>query len=691
MCSLRFWTLLLLVVVCAQLRAAEVVKVACVGDSVTWGAQLEHRETDSYPVQLQRLLGSRYQVENFGVSGATLLRHGHHPYAATDAFRAALAFHPDVVVIHLGLNDTDPRDWPDLRDQFVADYSWLIAEFRTVNPAVRVHMAVLTPIFDAHPRFQSGTRIWAAEIRRLIPAIAQANHAEVIDFYTPLLAHPNLFSDALHPNAEGASILAQTVYQNLSGDYGGLQLPAGFGDHMVLPHDQPVRLRGRGNRGESVEVQFAGMALQTHTDHDGWWSVTLPPHPPGGSYSLRVHAASRSIALEDITFGELWLCSGQSNMDYPVAQAQGAEEIMRQIPVNVRLLHYRVAALTNESIWTPEQLQETNRLQYFKGDWQRADGASVHDFSAVGYVFAVELARRLRMPVGMVQMAVGGSNLESWIDRRTLEEDPGLEPILLNWRNSDWIMPWCRERAAKNLAQAADPLQRHPYEPAYNYEAGIAQLGNLPIRGVLWYQGESNTHNPELYAQLFPRMVESWRRLWGRELPFLTVQIAGMNRPAWPEFRRVQLQLSESVPDCYLAVSSDLGEAEQVHYRNKFPLGHRLAVLALERVYAKTSVTGESPVGVRAERIGAVVRIHFRTTGGALRSSDGGALRGFVVRDPLGNWHKAPATIIGEQVELRMEGMRSMQEVAYAWEPLPDANLVNNAGLPAPTFRIRIE
>jgi sialate O-acetylesterase len=265
-----------------------------------------------------------------------------------------------------------------------------------------------------------------------------------------------------------------------------------------------------------------------------------------------------------------------------------------------------------------------------------------------------------------------------------------LEGILLHWRTSDWIMPWCRERADKNLSLATDPLQRHPFEPTYNYEAGIETLRQLPIRGVLWYQGESNTHNPELYAQLYPGLVESWRKLWGRQLPFLSVQIAGMNRPSWPEFRLTQLRLAESVPESYLTVSSDLGEAEQVHYRRKFPVGQRLALLALEKVYALPGVEGESPVAVRAERQGAVVRIHFRNTGGVLRSVDGGLLRGFVVRDRQGNWHPVEASIDGDQVELKGQGLETMEEVAYGWEPLPQGSLLNRAGLPTSTFRLPV-
>ncbi|MDE1178218.1 MAG: GDSL-type esterase/lipase family protein [Edaphobacter sp.] len=187
----------------AQKACCEVVKVACVGDSVTYGKTIEDRTKDSYPAQLQRALGNGFDVENFGVNGATLLRKGHRPYSSTDAFKAAKSFRADIVVIHLGLNDTDPRDWPDYRDDFRADYSWLIAQFRESNPKAQIYVGILTPIFPPHPRFKSGTRDWAQEIRDEIPRIAKANHTGLIDFDTPLHARPDLFSDAVHPDAEG--------------------------------------------------------------------------------------------------------------------------------------------------------------------------------------------------------------------------------------------------------------------------------------------------------------------------------------------------------------------------------------------------------------------------------------------------------------------------------------------------------
>ena len=214
--------ILLCIISLAAVSQQKTLKVACIGNSVTYGYGLRNRDSASYPVQLQHLLEPGYNVKNFGVSGSTLLKNGHRPYYKTAAFAGALAFAPDIAVIHLGLNDTDPRDWPDHRDEFAPDYAWLIDTIRKANPAVQIYICRLTPIFHDHPRFKSGTRNWFWEIQALIPQIARANKTGLIDLHTPLYVHPELFSDALHPDETGAGIIAQTIYSRISGNYGGL-------------------------------------------------------------------------------------------------------------------------------------------------------------------------------------------------------------------------------------------------------------------------------------------------------------------------------------------------------------------------------------------------------------------------------------------------------------------------------------
>ncbi|MBS1502178.1 MAG: sialate O-acetylesterase, partial [Bacteroidetes bacterium] len=256
---LAYWLMSVFILLTFTASAqADRIRVACIGNSVTYGYGLSDRDRYSYPAQLQTLLGEQYAVRNFGHSGATLLRNGHNPYFKTAEFAAISAFKPDIAVIHLGLNDTDPRDWPDHRLDFAGDYTWLIDQIRQANPAVKVYICQLTPIFSGHSRFKSGTRDWYDQIQALIPQIAAANHANIIDLHTPLYDRPDLFSDNVHPNNEGAAIIARTVYQRLTQHFGGLKLPEVFADNMVLQRGRPIPIYGSADGGDKVEVDFAG-------------------------------------------------------------------------------------------------------------------------------------------------------------------------------------------------------------------------------------------------------------------------------------------------------------------------------------------------------------------------------------------------------------------------------------------------
>lgn len=201
--------LILCLFLCTVSFARKRVKVACVGNSITYGIGVSDPDKESYPARLQQMLGEGYTVERFGKPGATLLNKGHRPFMQQKEFKDALAFAGDVVVIHLGVNDTDPRDWPNYRDFFIADYRALIDSFRVANPECRILIARLTPIADRHPRFESGTRDWHDEIQLAIETIAKYAQVQLIDFHAPLYPYPFMLSDVVHPDKEGAAVLAK--------------------------------------------------------------------------------------------------------------------------------------------------------------------------------------------------------------------------------------------------------------------------------------------------------------------------------------------------------------------------------------------------------------------------------------------------------------------------------------------------
>lgn len=294
------------------------------------------------------------------------------------------------------------------------------------------------------------------------------------------------------------------------------------------------------------------------------------------------------------------------------------------------------------------------------------------------------------MPVGIISLVVGGSTTESWIDRATMEQDAALTDELYRWRSSDFYQPWCRQRADTNLKNSILPLQRHPYEPCYNYEAGVQSFTGFPIQGVIWYQGESNAHNVEQHDLLLPALVKSWRREWGDEFPFYYVQLSSLNRPSWPVFREHQLALLQTIPRAGMAVSSDVGDSTNVHPRRKRAIGERLAALALHFTYAQKSVVPYGPMPLKAVRAGNEIILSFQYAGKQLQTSDGSALRGFVWEDEQGSTHPVDAVLAMDKVKIPVPANATVLKVRYGAEPFTRANLQNAAGLPAPNFTLKI-
>ena len=410
---------LLLASLCAS--AKEKIRVACVGNSVTYGMGVENREQNAYPVVLQRLLGDQYDVRNFGHSGTTLLSRGHRPYTKVDEYRKALDFKADWVIIHLGLNDTDPRNWPNYSDDFIGDYRALINSFRAVNPKAKVWICEMTPIFHCHRRFQTGTRDWHEAIQKRIRQIAATADVGLIDLHTPLYSHPELLPDALHPNVEGAAMIAKTVYSAITGDYGGLKPSPMYGNGMVLQRGDSIPLHGTANAGDVVDVTFNGVSLTTKTSADGRWRVVFPSVEAGGPYRLefslspqpplqkergrefsRTKASRKkqspspfgegrggAVLFDSVYVGEVWLCSGQSNMEFQLRRSSTAEEDVALFPQSAasRLLHLcNMAPLysTDNDNWPAAVCDSVNQLKYLKKPvWERATAENIKNFSAI--------------------------------------------------------------------------------------------------------------------------------------------------------------------------------------------------------------------------------------------------------------------------------------------------------------------
>jgi sialate O-acetylesterase len=667
-------------------------KVACVGNSITYGFLVENRETMNYPAQLQRLLGDDYQVLNCGKSGSTLLRKGHRPYNEQDEYKAAIEFVPDVVIMHLGVNDTDPRDWPDFNSEFVSDYSTLIADFRKVNPNVRIMVALLTPLHARHFRFRSGTRDWRLEIQEAIKNVAAYNNVELIDFNEPFRDRQNLFVDGIHPNAAGAAVLAEEAYKCITGKFGGLQLPAYWQSGMVVQRNQPVRVSGRSDAYAQVKVTLNGQSATAKANVTGHWNVVLPPLATGTGYEMTVTDGTTTRHFTDIMAGELWVASGQSNMEFTLNECTtGKEAIANCADPLMRIYDMKPVARTNAEKWSDEVIEKIDKNQHYTDTkWQTISPENAGRFSAVAYYFAKSLRDSLgNVPIGVISNAVGGSPLESWIDVNTLEM--GMPEILVNWQKNDYVQPWCQSRAKENIGDNR-PLGRHPYEPSYLYSAGMRQFEGMSIAGVIWYQGESNAHNIEVHEGLFPLFTQSWRRTFcNPDLQFYVVQLTSINRPSWPQFRDSQRRLAASIPGVHMTVITDLGDSLNVHPRNKRPVGERLSRAALKYTYGHTDLSADGPRPLSAVVKDGSVVVSFSDAAN-LHTFDGEAIKTFELAEIDGVYYPATAEVTGDGVvTVKSDKVSRPRYIRYGWQPFTHANLVNGAGLLTSTFKLKVE
>lgn len=682
----RFVIILALLAIALPMTAGTI-KVACIGDSVTYGYGLEDRENDSYPAQLQRMLGDGYEVCNFGHNGATLLRHGHRPYNTLEEYGRALEYKADMVVIHLGLNDTDPRNWPHYAEEFIPDYRALIDDFRRDNPGVKIWICKMTPIMHGHWRFQSGTRDWHAAEQEAIVKVAEGAGTGLIDLYEPLFIRPDLFPDNLHPTAEGAGIIAKTVYSAITGDYGGLSLSPVYTDNMVMQRGKPVVIEGMADAGEKVTVKFAGGCRQTVTGADGKWSADFPAMDASGPFELKIKCKSGSATYRNIWVGEVWICAGQSNMEFPLRNCLTAKEDIETAGLHDRLhlFHMKENYHTDDAAWSKGALDTVNRLGLLAPEgWKTAGPESAASFSAIGYHFAAMLADSLDCHVGIINCSVGGSTTESWCDREVLRRD--FPQILHNWDTGDFGQEWARGRALKNMGPDAGPLQRHPYHPGYMFDAGVRLIGKINPRGVLWYQGESNAHNIELHEKLFRLMVKSFRDFWGQDIRMQVVQLSGIaTRPSWPRFRDSQRRLVEDMENAGLTVCSDLGHPTDVHPREKRTVGRRAAQSVLHDIYGFDGIVPSGPVCRNAEIAGSSIKLTFDFADGLSVSG------GFEIAGSDCIYYPAIAKASGDTVTLTADQVPAPAYVRYAWQAFPDnADMKNGAGMPASTFCLEL-
>jgi sialate O-acetylesterase len=470
-----------------------------------------------------------------------------------------------------------------------------------------------------------------------------------------------------------ARILILTLLLAASAPRAEVSLHPLFSDHMVLQQGIPAPVWGTAAAGEEVTVSFAGQKKSARAGADGRWMVKLDPMKPGGPHEMTIG----TVTLKNVLVGEVWVCSGQSNMEWSVKASKNApEEIAAAAFPLIRLFT------------VPKKPADTPQRDVV-GSWKECSPESVPGFSAVGYFFGRELHKARNIPIGLIHTSWGGTAAELWTSRRVLEADPEFKPMI---EQQEARMKAFAEASEKAKAEGkASPKKPGP-GPTQLYNGMIAPLLPYAIAGAIWYQGESNAGRAKQYQKLFPAMIKNWRDDWGQgDFPFLFVQLANFMKrkpePAesnWAALREAQT-MTLSLPKTGMAVIIDIGDEKDIHPRNKQDVGKRLALAARHVAHGEDLVySGPMYDSMKVE--GNKARIAFKHVGGGLEAR-GDRLAGFSIAGEDKAFVWAEAKIEGNAVVVWSDKVEKPAAVRYGWADNPECTLYNKEGLPASPFR----
>jgi len=460
-----------------------------------------------------------------------------------------------------------------------------------------------------------------------------------------------------------------------------------FSDHMVVQQGVPLRVWGKASPGENIQVRWERegqppITAKTVTDEKGRWSVELPAQNAGTGFTLTIQGQN-TLTFKNVAVGEVWVCSGQSNMQWELWRLtkddQGKKVAAQARHPNIRLFTVpRRPSLTPEDDFPVQTITRAKEYSVVFGRWQECTPETAYEFSAVAYFFGRELEKALQVPIGLIASNWGGTVCEAWTSREALESVPSL----------------------KYLAERAQQAQQNPPGkkglnqniPTVLFNGMIHPLLKFPIRGVIWYQGESNAGRAYEYRTLYPTMIQDWRKQWGNEFAFLGVQLA----PFWDgnsegvryvELRDAQLLATKLLPKVGLAVITDVGDEKDIHPQQKEPVGVRLALAARALAYGE-KIVYSGPIYREAKFEGKKAILSFDHVGGGLVAKDG-PLVGFTACGTDRVFKPARAVIEGQTVVVTCDEVDQIVAVRYGWAnfPKPTLNLFNKEGLPASPFR----
>jgi sialate O-acetylesterase len=482
-----------------------------------------------------------------------------------------------------------------------------------------------------------------------------------------------------------------------------------FTSHMVLQREMKVPVWGTAQSGEVVTVEFAGQKETATADTNGKWRVDLKPmsaSSEGRTFTITGSLTAQPVKLDDVLVGEVWLASGQSNMQFPISSNHAYYAGIKNEKEEIAAANYPLIRMFTGKPGTTYAPQAA-----IAGQWLVCGPETVPDFSAVGYIFARDLHKELNVPVGILTEAYGASTAEAWVRRESLAADPKLKPILdtFDAAYARFKAPAANPPAAAPAAGAqntngaaapargrggaargggnADP-SRNQHNPTVLFNAMINPVVPYAIRGVIWYQGESVVGGGiALYPQIQAALIADWRQVWGEgDFPFYIVQLAGQEANSnSPQIREAQATVLK-LHNTGMAVATDIGEAHNVHPKNKEDVGDRLCRIALANVYGR-QIEFSGPVYESMKVEGGAIRLKFSHLGGGLVAK-GGPLKWFVIAGEDMKFVTADARIDGDTVVVSSPQVPAPAAVRYAWVNFPDGcNLFNAAGLPAAQFR----
>ena len=440
-----------------------------------------------------------------------------------------------------------------------------------------------------------------------------------------------------------------------------ITLPAIFSDHMVLQQNSSVTIWGWGKPNEEINITGSwdpDRVYSIKVGNQSSWKVDITTPAAGGPYQLSIKGYN-AIEIQDVLIGEVWLGSGQSNMEWSTQSGIISGEVEKAKANFPEIRFFTVNTIT---AWSPQQMVE--------GEWVKCTPETMFPFSAVLYFFGKELYQKLKVPVGLINSSWGGTPIEVWIPEADIRGDR-----LLN------------ENAAK-----LKPIPWGPHEPGRTYNAMINPLIPYRIKGALWYQGEGNTANPHFYARAMKTLIESWRSAWGDNFSFYYVQIApfagygtdNVNGAIIRDQQRIALDMTDKTG---MAVITDIGDLEDIHPKNKIDVGKRLAAWAFHEDYGIQDISYSGPLYHSYEWIKDKLTVHFEHADGGLEAQNG-QLNEFEILNENGDWVSVPASIHGMTVEINMKDVKSPKGIRYAYHNDSIPHLFNKAGLPASTFEI---